>query len=59
MENIDEMIVEIKRKIEDVKKRWPLHSPKISMFQELENLELELEKLQKLKKSRATTRAQN
>lgn len=49
MQNIDERITEVKRKIEDVKKRWPFHSPKPSMFKELEDLEIELEKLQKQK----------
>jgi len=53
MEDIDEKIAEIKRKIEDVKKRWPFHSPKPAMFRELENLELELKELQKEKKTRA------
>jgi hypothetical protein len=42
-------IAEVKKKIEDVKKRWPFHSPKPSMFKELEDLELELAELQKAK----------
>ncbi|MBM4235876.1 MAG: histidine kinase [Firmicutes bacterium] len=45
----DERIDEVKKKIEDVKKRWPFHSPKPSMFKELEDLELELAELQKNK----------
>lgn len=53
MENIDDKIIEVKRKIEDVKKRWPFHSPKPGMFQELENLELELKELQKQQKARS------
>ena len=49
MDDIDHKIAEVKRKIEDVKKRWPFHSPKVALFQELENLELELEELKKQK----------
>ena len=49
MSNNDERIAEVKEKIEDVKKRWPFHSPKPSMFKELEDLELELAELQKIK----------
>ncbi len=49
MESIDEKIAGIRSKIEDVKKRWPFHSPKPELFQELEDLELELEKLLKQK----------
>jgi hypothetical protein len=47
--NNEERIAEVKEKIEDVKKRWPFHSPKPSMFKELEDLELELAELQKNK----------
>jgi hypothetical protein len=49
MNSSDERIAEVKKKIEDVKKRWPFHSPKPSMFKELEDLELELAELQKAK----------
>lgn len=49
MESIDEKIAVIRSKIKDVKKRWPVHSPKPELFQELEDLELELEKLLKQK----------
>jgi hypothetical protein len=49
MSSSDERIAEVKKKIEDVKKRWPFHSPKPSMFKELEDLELELAELQKIK----------
>jgi hypothetical protein len=49
LENIDHKIAEVKRKIADVKKRWPFHSPKPSMFQELETLEMELEDLKRKK----------
>ncbi len=58
MENTDLKIAEVKKKIEDVKKRWPFHSPKPSLFQELEDLETELEDLQKQKKSHVTGRGQ-
>lgn len=50
MGDIDAKIAEAKRKIDDVKKRWPFHSPKPALFQELEELELELERLKELKK---------
>ncbi len=52
MESIDGKIAVLRRKIEDVKKRWPFHSPKPELFQELEDLELELEKLLKQKNAR-------
>lgn len=51
MDTIDSKIKEVREKIEDVKKRWPAHSPKPAMFRELENLELELEKLLAKKKA--------
>lgn len=50
MESLDERIAEVKSKIEDVKKRWPFHSVKPAQVQELEELESELEELQKQKK---------
>ncbi len=50
MTNIDEQIARVRDKIAEVKKRWPFHSPKVALFQELEDLELELEELKKLKK---------
>ncbi len=40
----EEKIREIEKKIEDLKGRWPKHSVKPSMVQELEALEEELEK---------------
>lgn len=40
-----ESIKKVEKKMEDVKKRWPAHSVKPEMVQELENLEEELEKL--------------
>lgn len=52
MAGLDEKIKEIKRKIEDVRKRWPAHSAKPSMFRELEDLEMELEELEKQQKKR-------
>ncbi len=51
MENIDQRISEVKRNIEDLKNRWPAHSPKAALFEELEDLEAELENLQKQKES--------
>jgi len=51
-EDLDARIAEVKRKIDDVKKRWPFHSPKPALFQELEDLEVELERLKALKKKR-------
>lgn len=51
MDDLDQRISEVIGKIEEVKSRWPFHSPKVSMVQELENLELELEELKKAKKT--------
>ncbi len=51
MDTIDKQIAGVRRKIEDVKKRRPFHSVKPAMFQELEDLELELERLQKKKEA--------
>jgi hypothetical protein len=48
--SIDEQIADVRRKIEEVKKRWPFHSPKPALFRELENLELELKELIRRKK---------
>ncbi len=50
MEQLDEKIAEVEKKIDDVKKRWPFHSAKPALYEELENLELELEELKKQKK---------
>jgi hypothetical protein len=46
--NINEKIAEVEKKIEEVKKRWPAHSVKPALIQELEALEEELEELQGL-----------
>ncbi len=54
MKAIDLEINEVKKKIADVKKRWPFHSPKPVLFQELENLELELERLKNMKEKQTT-----
>ena len=43
----DDKVREIKTKIADLKARWPAHSVPISMWQELEELEDELEKAKK------------
>ncbi len=48
LNNIEDRITELQRKIADVKKRWPFHSVKPAQVQELEELEIELEGLQKL-----------
>jgi hypothetical protein len=40
-------VKEIEAKIDDLKARWPAHSVPISMWQELEELEDELEKAKK------------
>ncbi len=50
MNYLDQKIADVQEKIADVKKRWPFHSVKPAQVQELENLELELEELQKQKK---------
>ncbi len=51
MEKLDREITATRAKLEEIKKRWPLHSPKPAMFQEREELELKLEKLLEGKKS--------
>jgi len=43
----EERIKELEEKIADLKGRWPSHSVKPSMWQELEDLEDELEKAQR------------
>lgn len=53
MSNLDRKIEEVERKIQDIKARWPLHSPKVPMVQELENLEIELKELKEEKKNQA------
>jgi hypothetical protein len=47
----DDKIREIEAKIDDLKARWPAHSVPISMWQELEELEDELEKAKEAKRS--------
>ncbi len=49
MECLDKRIAEVEKRIEDVKKRWPFHSVKPVLVQELEGLEAELEELLKQK----------
>ena len=44
--NKEERIKEIEEKIEDLKGRWPAHSVKPIMWQMLEELEEELERVQ-------------
>jgi len=43
----DDKVREIETKIADLNARWPAHSVPISMWQELEELEDELEKAKK------------
>jgi hypothetical protein len=47
--DIDKQINEVKKSIDDLKNRWPFHSPKPAMFQKLEELEEELAHLLKKK----------
>jgi len=51
LNNLDQKIEEVERKINDIKARWPFHTPKVSMVQELEDLELELKELKEQNKS--------
>ena len=46
----NDRIKEIEGKIADLKARWPAHSVHLSMWQELEELEDELEKAKSAKK---------
>lgn len=46
MEDMEQAIKELTEKIADLKSRFPAHSVKPSMVEELENLEEELERLQ-------------
>lgn len=50
MDSLDEQIRRVEDKIADVKKRWPFHSAKSALFQELEDLEEELAALKKRRK---------
>lgn len=54
MDDLDKKIEVVKIKIEDIRKRWPFHSAKPALFQELEELELELEVLYNQKKTDAS-----
>ncbi|MDY6826897.1 MAG: histidine kinase [Bacillota bacterium] len=56
MDNLDQKIAELIRKIDDVKKRWPMHSAKPSMLRELEDLELELENLEGQKRKQDSSK---
>ncbi|MGM0652915.1 MAG: histidine kinase [Bacillota bacterium] len=53
MNNLDQKIEEVESKIKDIKARWPFHSPKVSMVQELEDLEIELKELKEKKKDQS------
>lgn len=47
----DDKVSEIEAKITDLKARWPAHSVPISMWQELEKLEDELDKAKEADRS--------
>lgn len=47
----DDKVREIESKIADLKARWPAHSVPISMWQELEKLEDELDKAKEADRS--------
>ncbi|MFZ5591237.1 MAG: histidine kinase [Bacillota bacterium] len=46
-----QQIEQIVARIVDLKKRWPAHTPRQSMVEELEQLEEELERLRELQKA--------
>ena len=50
-----EKVREIEEKIADLKARWPAHSVPPSMWQQLEELEDELEKAQKTEETGSET----
>lgn len=58
MDPMDQRIAEVKKKIDDVKKRWPFHSAKPALYEELETLELELEELKKQKRKNSSRQNQ-
>lgn len=47
----DDKVREVEAKITDLKARWPAHSVPISMWQELEKLEDELDKAKEADRS--------
>ena len=49
----DDGVREIEEKIADLKARWPAHSVPPSMWQQLEELEDELEKVKKFERTRS------
>ncbi|MBW6463733.1 MAG: hypothetical protein SCJ94_02875 [Bacillota bacterium] len=57
MDNVDREIATVKAKLEDIRNRWPLHSPKPAMFREREELELKLEELLKEKRTNSIQQA--
>jgi len=58
LDPMDQRIAEVKKKIDDVKKRWPFHSAKPALYEELETLELELEELKKQKRKNSSRQNQ-
>lgn len=53
--NIEEKTALLTKEIEDLRKRWPAHSVKPHMIEEMERLEDELERLKKLKVQESLT----
>lgn len=49
--DVTDKLAELKQNLEDLKKRWPAHSVKPHMVEEMERLEEEIEKLTKLQDS--------
>ena len=49
--NKEKELQELKDSLEDLKKRWPAHSVKVQMIEELERLEEEIARLEKLRPS--------
>lgn len=49
--DVTDKLEELKEELEDLKKRWPAHSVKSFMVEEMERLEDEIFKLTKLQES--------
>jgi len=46
--DLEKELNHLKNDLEDLKKRWPAHSVKTQMIEEMERLEDEIERLEKL-----------
>lgn len=46
--NKEKELHELQKSLEDLKKRWPAHSVKAQMIEEMERLEEEIDRLKKL-----------